>query len=160
MLYGYINESGYLVTREVDKYEEYYNDAKGETKKRIISIEEIIETLEVNGFKPVDIIDHSKLRIDSGSDYLLVPKPYDNGDRISFNYIKQFDYQKIRGKIEILKKDLSDTDFKITKCYEASLLGEDLPYDIAKLNKQRQFMRNLINDLEKVMIKKIIEESN
>lgn len=160
MLYGYINKNGYLTTREVHEHEEYYNDAKGETKKRMISIEEIIETLEASGFKPVDLIDHSKLQIDPQNDYVLVPKPYDNGDRISFKYIKKFDHQKIRAKIEALKGDLSDTDFKITKCYEASLLGKDLPYDIAKLNKLRQIMRDGINDLEKVLIKKITERPN
>ena len=39
-------------------------------------------------------------------------------------------------------------DWKIVKCMEANLLGNDLPYDINELNSKRQKVRDRINELE------------
>lgn len=44
-------------------------------------------------------------------------------------------------------------DWKIVKCMEAKLLGENLPYDIDKLNTERQKVRDRINELESLIIK-------
>ena len=55
---------------------------------------------------------------------------------------------KVSREIERLKNILSDGDYKITKCYEANLLGEQLPYDIMVLHKERQSLRDRINELE------------
>lgn len=51
-------------------------------------------------------------------------------------------------KIGVLKSQLSDTDYKILKCSECSLLGIELPYDIATLHTERQAIRDQINALE------------
>ena len=51
-------------------------------------------------------------------------------------------------KIAILKEQLSSTDYKIIKCSEAQLVGEELPYDITALHAERQAIRNQINELE------------
>ena len=51
-------------------------------------------------------------------------------------------------QIEALKQQLTSTDYKIIKCSEAQLLGEDLPYDIASLHAERQALRDKINELE------------
>lgn len=58
------------------------------------------------------------------------------------------DKGKVSKEIERLKSILSDGDYKITKCYEANLLGKQLPYDIGDLHTQRQSIRDRINELE------------
>lgn len=56
----------------------------------------------------------------------------------------------IKSRIEDLKKELSNSDYKIIKCYEANLLGEVLPYDINALHAERQAIRGKINELEEM----------
>ena len=51
-------------------------------------------------------------------------------------------------KIADLKKQLSKTDYKIIKCSECQLLGQELPYDVAGLHAERQAIRDEINKLE------------
>lgn len=58
------------------------------------------------------------------------------------------DKGKVSKEIDRLKNILSAGDYKITKCYEANLLGEQLPYDITALHNQRQAIRDQINKLE------------
>lgn len=59
--------------------------------------------------------------------------------------------QEMLDEIEGLKAALVHDDYKITKCYEAQLLGRDMPYDVATLVEGRQKMRVRINDLEKLI---------
>ena len=47
-----------------------------------------------------------------------------------------------------LKSQLESTDYKIIKCSEAQLVGEELPYDIVALHAERQALRDKINELE------------
>lgn len=58
------------------------------------------------------------------------------------------DKEHINAQIQLLKDELSATDYQITKCYEASLVGESLPYDINTLHNSRQKIREEINALE------------
>lgn len=51
-------------------------------------------------------------------------------------------------KIAELKKQLSATDYKVIKCAECQLLGEETPYDVALLHAERQVIRDEINKLE------------
>lgn len=53
-----------------------------------------------------------------------------------------------QARIDELKAELADSDYKVTKCYEASLVGDSLPYDIAELHRERQSIRDEINRLE------------
>lgn len=46
-----------------------------------------------------------------------------------------------------LRQKLSDTDYKVIKCYEYQLMGEELPYDIQALHAERQTLRDQINSL-------------
>lgn len=39
-------------------------------------------------------------------------------------------------------------DWKIIKCYEASLLNQEMPYDLMELQTKRQEARNRINELQ------------
>lgn len=59
-------------------------------------------------------------------------------------------------QITELKEQLASTDYKIIKCSEASLIGEELPYDVAELHAERQALRDQINELEA----KLSEEVN
>lgn len=54
----------------------------------------------------------------------------------------------IQDQINTLKKELESTDYKIIKCSECQLLGQDMPYDVAELHAQRQAIRDAINALE------------
>lgn len=54
----------------------------------------------------------------------------------------------VEEQITSLKEQLSSTDYKIIKCSEAQLVGEELPYDIAALHAERQSIRDKINELE------------
>lgn len=51
-------------------------------------------------------------------------------------------------KIAELKAQLSATDYKVIKCSECQLLGQEMPYDVAELHAQRQAIRDEINRLE------------
>lgn len=44
----------------------------------------------------------------------------------------------------LLKKD----DYKIIKCFEAQLLGEEMPYDYVSLIEERKTIRNELEALE------------
>ena len=50
--------------------------------------------------------------------------------------------------IESLKSELQDSDYKVIKCVEAICLNEELPYDMTALHKERQALRDKINELE------------
>ena len=51
-------------------------------------------------------------------------------------------------QIASLKAELESTDYKIIKCSEAQMVGEELPYDIVALHAERQALRDRINELE------------
>lgn len=143
--YGYINGGGYLVSRTIEEYTEQYQEA-GEVKERIITVETQVERLSQAGWKPVDVLNEDNLRCQEG--YVVRIIPFDAGDRISYNYETVFDTQKVRREIQSLKDELANEDYKITKCYEASLMGIAPPYDIAELHQKRQTTRDRINELE------------
>lgn len=123
--YGYV-ENGFLRAREVEQGQ--------------------VQNLS-SEWKPVDDIDESKT-ISDDENYTIRLVPYDNGNRISFNYEKVVDTTKIQGEIDAIKAELSETDYQVIKCYEASLVGEELPYDIKALHEDRNEKRAQINALE------------
>lgn len=47
-----------------------------------------------------------------------------------------------------LRRSLFTTDYKVIKCMEAYLCGEELPYDIVELHTERNAQRAEINRLE------------
>lgn len=123
--YGYI-ENGFLRAREVEQGQ--------------------VQNLS-SEWKPVDDIDESKT-ISDDDNHTIRLVPYDNGNRISFNYEKVVNTTKIQGEIDAIKAELSETDYQVIKCYEASLVGEELPYDIKALHEDRNERRAQINELE------------
>lgn len=57
----------------------------------------------------------------------------------------------VLSQVGVLKAKLSSTDYKVSKCYEASLLELPLPYDIDSLHAERQTMRGEINRLQELL---------
>ena len=51
-------------------------------------------------------------------------------------------------EIERLKSELQESDYKVIKCAEAICLNEELPYNMTALHKERQALRDKINELE------------
>ena len=51
-------------------------------------------------------------------------------------------------EIDAIKAELSETDYQVIKCFEASLVGEELPYEIKALHTERDLKRAKINTLE------------
>ena len=145
MRYRHIGD-GYLRAREIEPYAEMYATDNGSVSQRTISIEEQVQSLS-SEWKPVDDIDESKT-ISDDEHYTIRIVPYDNGNRISFKYEKVVNTTKIQGEIDAIKAELSETDYQVIKCCEASLVGEELPYDIKALHRDRDLKRAEINTLE------------
>lgn len=61
------------------------------------------------------------------------------------------DKDKVNKKIRELKSQLAGGDYKIVKCYESTLVGSQLPYDIQQLHENRQAIRTQINSLESLL---------
>ena len=51
-------------------------------------------------------------------------------------------------EIERIKSELQESDYKVIKCAEAMAVGAELPYDAKALHKERQELRDRINQLE------------
>lgn len=56
--------------------------------------------------------------------------------------------KSIKEQIKELKNELAASDYKIIKCAECQLLGQELPYDLTVLHAERQAIRDSINNLE------------
>lgn len=51
-------------------------------------------------------------------------------------------------EIERLKSELQASDYKVIKCAEAMCLNAEMPYNMTSLHKERQALRDKINELE------------
>ena len=51
-------------------------------------------------------------------------------------------------EIERMKSELQESDYKVIKCAEAICLNAELPYNMTELHKERQALRDKINELE------------
>lgn len=74
----------------------------------------------------------------------------ENGKLVQYWEVK-VDSVYTQKKIDNLKKVLSSSDYKVIKCQEASLIGEQMPYDVDELHKERQSIRDEINRLESLI---------
>ena len=68
--------------------------------------------------------------------------------QIAINEPAVYDKGFLLSEIELLKCELQDSDYKITKIAEAMSIGAELPYDSQALHKERQALRDKINQLE------------
>ena len=51
-------------------------------------------------------------------------------------------------EIERIKSELQESDYKVIKCAEAMAVGAEMPYNMTALHKERQALRDKINELE------------
>lgn len=144
--YGYI-ENGYLNTKDIEPYVQKITQSDGSVIEQTVSVAAQIAELDLSVWMPVDEIDESKLEPTTVENVVRIV-PYVNEGRISFRYEEVFDTYKYRQQIEALKEQLAESDYQVIKCYEANLVGETLPYDIKELHKNRQAIRDNINNLE------------
>lgn len=61
---------------------------------------------------------------------------------------RQEDMAERMNQISALKQLIEESDYKIIKAYEYSLVGKECEYDIQALHDERQNLRNEINSLE------------
>ena len=54
----------------------------------------------------------------------------------------------IHSEINELKAQLDASDYKVIKCFECSMVGEKMPYDVQELHEERQAIRDMINQKE------------
>ena len=73
------------------------------------------------------------------------------GGKVVQSWETKIDTETIETQIGELKQRHSESDYKVTKCYECSLVGETLPYDIQALHDERQAIRDEINRLESLL---------
>ena len=66
-------------------------------------------------------------------------------ERLGFNKPKEPTPQE---QIKILEAKIASTDYQVIKCYEYSLVGLELPYDISLLHEEREAIREQIRALE------------
>lgn len=131
-------------------------DDKPTIQERIITVDEQIKELTKAGWKPVDMIDESKLECAPGYAIRIVAVEYD--DHIGYTYEKIQNLAYYKKQIKALKEELDNTDYKVIKCYEAFLVGEAMPYNAQDLHTSRQSIRDKINSLE-VALKRLTEKS-
>ncbi len=143
--YGYM-EDGYLHAVQLSERNDVQKKEDGTIVSRVISVDEQVKNLDQK-FKPIDRIDESKLQCEEG--YFVRVIPYDAGDRIAYKYETVFDAKAVQNQIQMLKDELTSSDYKVIKCYEASLIGGGMPYDVAAIHSERQSIRDRINELEK-----------
>lgn len=143
--YGFM-EGAYLRSRILEPYSEIRVDENGKQFTATVSVAEQARALSKE-WKPVDPIDEAQM-VSDDENYIIVPHPYDAGDHIGYKYNRIRDIQRTRAEIQALKDSLAASDYKVAKCYEASLTGADMPYDIDSLIQERQAARKRINALQ------------
>lgn len=139
-------EGSYLRSRILEPYTEIRVDKNGNQYTATVSVAEQARALSKE-WKPVDPIDEAQM-VSDDEDYIIVPHPYDAGDHIAYRYERKRDKQRTRAEIQALKDSLAASDYKVAKCYEATLTGAEMPYDVNSLIRERQAARDRINALE------------
>lgn len=92
----------------------------------------------------------NKMRIDGDDTYYYLLLPSEllvNGEIVdnSEEYNHQREQRNNEAERSKLIAELAESDYKVIKCYECSLIGIELPYNIEDLHKERQLLRDKIN---------------
>lgn len=107
------------------------------------------EKINVNDRQYADLAaycNENRLHIEEDAVYYYLLYPYEsivNGAVVD----SSIEYSKQRNEMERSKliAELAESDYKVIKCYECSLIGIELPYNIEDLHKERQLLRDKIN---------------
>lgn len=62
--------------------------------------------------------------------------------------LREMGRAQVYGEIAALKEELASSDYKVAKIAECGALGLPMPYDVEALHKERQAIRDRINELE------------
>ena len=92
---------------------------------------------------PIKAIRQDAAPIDNKTKFVWTPEDYEDVQLYVPHPVKTAAQQ-----IASLKAQLSQTDYKVIKCSECQLLGQEMPYDVAELHAERQAIRDQINLLE------------
>ena len=146
VIYGWF-ENGCLRTVELEDRIQRFNDENGVRKEITVSVDHYIEVAKAQGLKPVDPLDTERMETHE-EDYITLAEAVEYEDHIGWNYRDEPDFPKFKREIKSLQDELASTDYRVIKCYEASLVGDPMPYDIQDLRTSRQAIRDRINAVE------------
>lgn len=150
MKYGII-ENGALRAFDVLPEKKIIQREDGTYYELEISVEMKIVEAARQGLKPVEAIDMEQMNAPVGR--MVIPHPVDYGDYIGFEYENVLDVQYFENQIKAKKALLASTDYQVIKCYEATMAGEEPPYNLQLLRSGRQALRDEINELENIINK-------
>jgi hypothetical protein len=150
ILYGKIKENGLLALEEVKERTEVRSDKKGNPEQRVITIDEQITALSMDGWMPVDTDNTTTVQPEENHIMRQVFSKKDGRIITSFEQI--LDTEGIKQKIDNLTKEVAATDYQVRKCQEYSLVGKAMPYDIQVIHKEAESIRGKIRELEKLLI--------
>lgn len=102
---------------------------------------------EIQGSKEISAEKWQELINNQNNGFMIIDDGFGNPINVEQGFLKN-NKQIISTNIKQLRKNLDNTDYKIIKCYEASLLNEPMPYNIQELTIQRKQWREEINSLE------------
>lgn len=110
---------------------------------------DMLEQILADGFK---LYDEDAGKPEVGPFQSLNPVYFQEEDRISLYWeIVNDDPEKIQAEIDRLEDLISATDYRVIKSYEYALAGVNNPYDVASLHKERQALRDEINELKALL---------
>ena len=92
---------------------------------------------------PIKIVREDAIPIDNKTKFAWTDADFEEVQMYVSNPVKSKQTQ-----IAELKAQLSATDYKVIKCSECQLLGQEMPYDVTALHAERQAIRDQINILE------------
>ena len=121
-------------------------EATGGCDIKYCQSEEEEKQYKEQGYLPTTNIDFSSVECDN--EHIVKVSHYVEDGEVKHKYELVANPNYSKQEVARLKAELSATDYQITKCYEASLCGEELPYDIQELHAERQAMRDRINELQ------------
>lgn len=113
--------------------------------------QEVVLQILNDGFK---LYDENSEKPEIGQFQAISPVYRETEDTI-YLYWEVIDHnpEKIKAEISILQEELNSTDYRIIKSYEYSLAGQEIPYDLDRLHKDRQRLRDRIGELEQLLPK-------
>ena len=108
------------------------------------------KTLESYDLSLGRLVETKALREDAVTPDCITKFAYTEDDYEQVQMYIPYPEQTTTQKIAELKKQLESTDYKIIKCSECQLVGEEMPYDVVALHAERQAIRDEINLLEQL----------
>lgn len=133
---------------------------KQDSKRTIAELQIIVKRKEIEDWKENEMKVLSEFKEFVPSDFneelgdLESAKPYyveKDGAVLQKWEIVKNDKTKISSRISELKAELDGSDYKVMKCYEATITSSELPYDAEELAAERQAKRDEINRLEALL---------